>query len=105
MQNLKQLVGYAAQTAGILETSLADGFQTKDLLPIGLQLAQLPDLQKVLPAAKTEWENRTEEQINDLKQHFANTFDITNDDFERKIEKIFNLVTSIVDLVEEFTKK
>lgn len=104
MKNLKSLVGYVAQTAGVLETALSDGFQTRDLLPIGLQLAQLPDVQKVWPLAKEEWESRTDEQVADLVNHFAENFDISSDNLERKIEKIFGLAAAAADLVGEFKK-
>ena len=104
MKNLNLLIAYLAVTATTVQGALSDGFQTKDLLPIGLQLAQLPDVQKVLPLAKQEWENRTDEQIEATKAQFKESFDLENEDLEVKIEKLFAWVASTVDLVGVFTK-
>lgn len=105
MGNLETLVVFAAKTASTLENTLKDGFQTKDLLPIGMQLMQFPDVSVMLPLAKEEFANRTEEDLAKIKKAFADNFEISNESLEQKIEKLFEWVATTADLIALFVSK
>lgn len=86
----KRAAVFLAEVGKQTETSLADGFQARDLIDYLDEALKGPQFAKDMPVAIKEWKaGFTEQERTDLVQHVKVTLDLQDDLLESKIEAGF----------------
>jgi len=101
IENIKSALKEVIEVGMTVAKATADGKITfAEGVAIAWEAKDLVGIYKRIPEIKKEYENLETNDLEELKQYVAETFELDNDKTEEIIEKSFNLIIAIVELVK-----
>ena len=105
IEKLKTAGGVLSGAINTADAQLADGFQTADLVPIGLAILPLAEVQKAKDEIVSEWKDLSDDEIVELANSFNTGLNLKNKRVENIIKKSISAMAGNVVAYRAWTAK